>query len=67
MKPQAVSDLSVNLAVDPSSTIAFDKNPQEFLLRFIGRAGTTRPGGMLIGADKIMEELKKNPEQLRGR
>jgi hypothetical protein len=66
MKQQPISDLSVNLAVDPKSSIPFRGNPQEYLAHFIGRAGNTRPGGMLIGADKIMEEIQNNSRRFRG-
>ena len=35
-------------------------NPQDFLGQYIGKAGNTRPGGMLIGADKFAKYVMGN-------
>lgn len=35
-------------------------NPQDFLGQYIGKAGNTRPGGMLIGADKLAKYVTGN-------
>jgi len=62
-----VSDIAINQVVGSEVNIPFKKDPQEFLRQQIGKAGRTRPGGMLIGADEIIRDLQNNPELLRGR
>jgi len=62
-----VAETAINQVIGSQVSIPFFKDPQAFLQRFIGSAGSTRPGGMLIGADKMIEEIENNPEAFRGR
>ena len=62
-----ISDIAVNQVIGPEASIPFSKDPQEFLRQQIGKASSTRPGGMLIGADEVIRQLQQNPEMLRGR